>query len=343
MVDIFVSYSHEDEARIKHLVDALEKQGWSVFWDRRIPAGTTWRDHIGRALNEAKCVIVGWSIHSITSKWVIEEADAALHRGVLVPILLDEILPPIGFRSIQAADLVQWQPELNSHDFDQLIKDIRMAIDTKKPTNQTLNLEASTSLDITGNKNVSSELAHKIRTRRIGYPLAGIILALTVVIGFLAYQLWRTDLFTGESSELSGLVFASKVETNGQAIDPNTTFPENITELYAVFRSDMVPAGMKINIDNVIEGAYYSQLKAADKSSISSLGWKWYFNGKLVNEWNEPVKEGVSVWLAYHDYSGKGIFTGKFGPGTYTIVILLGGNPYMSSELTIEPVVEESE
>lgn len=39
MADIFISYAREDKARVKLLLDALEHQGWSIFWDRRIRAG----------------------------------------------------------------------------------------------------------------------------------------------------------------------------------------------------------------------------------------------------------------------------------------------------------------
>ena len=43
MTDIFLSYAREDLERIQPIVDALKEQGWAVFWDRRIPAGQTWR------------------------------------------------------------------------------------------------------------------------------------------------------------------------------------------------------------------------------------------------------------------------------------------------------------
>ncbi len=42
MPDILVSYSHEDEQRVKSIVYHLEQQGWHVFWDRTIPIGKTW-------------------------------------------------------------------------------------------------------------------------------------------------------------------------------------------------------------------------------------------------------------------------------------------------------------
>ena len=55
---------------------ALEARGWSVFWDRRIPWVQTWRSHIGRALENARCVVVAWSEHSINSEvWGVSVND----------------------------------------------------------------------------------------------------------------------------------------------------------------------------------------------------------------------------------------------------------------------------
>lgn len=131
MADIFISYAHEDETRIRELVRALEGQGWSVFWDRRIPAGRTWQNYIGQALSGAKGVIVAWSHHSITSEWVIEEANDAKDRRVLVPVLLETVKPPLGFRGIQAADLTNWKPDDSSASFNQLTQDIAGVIGDK--------------------------------------------------------------------------------------------------------------------------------------------------------------------------------------------------------------------
>jgi hypothetical protein len=105
MADVFVSYAREDEARVAGLVRALQSHGLGVFWDRQIPPGRTWREHIGAQLAGARCVVVAWSKHSIGSDFVAEEADDARQRGALVPVLIDPVLPPLGFRSLQAADL----------------------------------------------------------------------------------------------------------------------------------------------------------------------------------------------------------------------------------------------
>ena len=39
MSDIFLSYSSADRDRVAPIAVALERQGWSVWWDRRILAG----------------------------------------------------------------------------------------------------------------------------------------------------------------------------------------------------------------------------------------------------------------------------------------------------------------
>lgn len=125
MVDIFVSYAREDEDRVRELVSVFEHQGWSVFWDRRIPAGETWRSVIGKALDESLSVVVAWSRFSVTSPWVAEEADDGKRRGVLVPVMLDPVEQPRGFREIQAADLTDWQPGRPSSRLNELCNDIR--------------------------------------------------------------------------------------------------------------------------------------------------------------------------------------------------------------------------
>jgi hypothetical protein len=125
MTDIFISYAREDELRVSPLASALEQKGWSVFWDNRIPAGQTWRSYIGRNLDEARCVIAVWSQHSVNSRWVSEEADEGQKRGILVPVLFDSVDPPMGFRSVQAADLRDWRPDQTSQRFEQLILDIK--------------------------------------------------------------------------------------------------------------------------------------------------------------------------------------------------------------------------
>jgi len=127
MPDIFISYAHEDQERVRLIVQELEKR-WSVFWDRKIPPGKTWEDSIGKALEESPCVLVVWSHSSVQSDWVKEEADVARKRDTLVPLFLDTVEPPMGFRRIHAADLSDWKSNKAHQGFQLLIGAIESKI-----------------------------------------------------------------------------------------------------------------------------------------------------------------------------------------------------------------------
>jgi hypothetical protein len=99
-------------------------RGRSVFWDRRIPAGQTWRSYIGKALVISRSVVVVWSEASISSDWVIEEADHGKQRSVLVPVMKRPVAPPFGFRQIQAADLTGWTRGSHSDEFTAFLEDL---------------------------------------------------------------------------------------------------------------------------------------------------------------------------------------------------------------------------
>ena len=87
MADIFLSYAREDLAKAKLLATALEKQGWSVFWDRTLLAGQYIEEVIEQEIEQASCMIVAWSRVSKKSDWVRGEADIGRKRKILVPIL----------------------------------------------------------------------------------------------------------------------------------------------------------------------------------------------------------------------------------------------------------------
>ena len=115
MTDIFLSYNEKDREAARRLASTLEAVGWTVWWDRRIPAGETWRSVLEDALEEMRCMVVLWSSRSIESEWVYEEASEGRRLGKLIPVLIEAVRPPAGFREIQAADLTGWD---GSRDFD---------------------------------------------------------------------------------------------------------------------------------------------------------------------------------------------------------------------------------
>lgn len=123
-MDIFISYAHQDKPIAAKFARALEHR-WSVFWDPQIPAGRTWRDVIGENLAAANCVLVLWSAAAVSSTWVQDEAEVGKERRILVPAFIEpKVLPPLGFRSIQAADLSGWLGDPDDALFQKLIGDI---------------------------------------------------------------------------------------------------------------------------------------------------------------------------------------------------------------------------
>lgn len=99
MADVFVSYKAEDRRRVKPLVDALEADGLTVWWDAQIYGGSPWRETIETELSAAKCVVVAWSRRSVgpEGEFIRDEAMRAKQRYVYVPICIGKVDPPLGF------------------------------------------------------------------------------------------------------------------------------------------------------------------------------------------------------------------------------------------------------
>ena len=108
VVDVFLSYSKKDGDRITALRDSLESAGLTVWWDHRIPPGESYITWILSRLRASDCVIVLWSSSSITSEWVISEAEEARVRRVLLPVFIDEVVPPPPFNLLNGVQLSNW-------------------------------------------------------------------------------------------------------------------------------------------------------------------------------------------------------------------------------------------
>jgi len=105
LASVFLSYDHEDGSRAAAIASALEKAGHSVWWDRQIHGGAEFQTEIEKAVEEADAVVVLWSERSIRSAWVRDEAAEGRDQNKLIPVLLEPVKPPMGFRQYQAIDL----------------------------------------------------------------------------------------------------------------------------------------------------------------------------------------------------------------------------------------------
>jgi len=127
VTDVFLSYKAEDRARLGPLVDALEAEGFTVWWDADISGGANWQEDIEQHLDGARCVLVAWSKRSIGpgGQFVREEARRAQRRGAYLPVCLDGVEPPLGFGEIQSLSLKGWKGDRAEPQFQAVANVVR--------------------------------------------------------------------------------------------------------------------------------------------------------------------------------------------------------------------------
>lgn len=69
-------------------------------------------------------MVVVWTSRSVEKDWVLEEAQDGRERDILLPVFLEKVRPPRGFRLIQAAELFDWDGSDDSPAFQALLNDI---------------------------------------------------------------------------------------------------------------------------------------------------------------------------------------------------------------------------
>lgn len=125
MAEVFLSYTPEDQGAAAAVVRGLESVGVSVWWDHTIPPGRAWDDVIVEAIDAAGVAIVIWSHHALASDTVKEEAQVALADQKYLPVVLDDVVPPMGFRRVQACNLAGWDGDPAALAFQSLVQAVR--------------------------------------------------------------------------------------------------------------------------------------------------------------------------------------------------------------------------
>ena len=136
MPDVFISYRSDDRGIVEDIVAGLNAEGLTVWWDQGIPPSAQWREMIERRLRDAKCAVVVWSHNSIDrtrGKWVIQEAEEADRRNILVPIVIDDVAAPIGLRHRQAGDLVDWRGDRQDPRWRAFVASVRAVLEGRQP------------------------------------------------------------------------------------------------------------------------------------------------------------------------------------------------------------------
>lgn len=109
MAQVFLSYDREDGAKARVIAQALERAGHFVWFDLHIKGGAEYGKVIEQALEASDAVVVLWSANSVDSAWVRDEAAAGRDKACLIPVLLEPVNPPMGFRQYQSLDFTGWK------------------------------------------------------------------------------------------------------------------------------------------------------------------------------------------------------------------------------------------
>ena len=144
---------------------------------------------------------------------------------------------------------------------------------------------------------------------------------------------------TRETITVSGVAFASQIEADGRAVDPGVEFIPGVNRLYAVFKADKLPRGLEVNVDQPEEHSYYAFLRPSSDSPLASFGWRWFYQGQLVVEFEPDIRRGL-FWLERSDQAEAAIFGGDIavtgmGSGDYVVEFTTGGNTLFSESFTI--------
>ncbi len=125
MSNIFISYKREQRDWVRQLVTLLESYGLTVWWDPKIEVGEEYFKVINKIIADVDCIVVIWSHDSVDSPWVISEASIGMERNNMIPILLDDVSPPIPFNILQSANLVNWNGEKEHEGIKHLLTSIQ--------------------------------------------------------------------------------------------------------------------------------------------------------------------------------------------------------------------------
>lgn len=147
MPDVFISYNREDRDRAGVIANALEADGFSVWWDAALRAGETYDEVTEQNLRQAGAVVVLWSKRSSNSKWVRAEATVGERSSTLVPALIEDCERPIRFELVQTADLRHWRGDRNDPHWRAFMQDVRTAISKRSARQQPAPAQAMTSQD----------------------------------------------------------------------------------------------------------------------------------------------------------------------------------------------------
>jgi hypothetical protein len=242
MNDIFVSYKKQDADRVRVLVRALEKKGFSVWWDRTIPPGSTWAQVIEQAIDGCRVVMVVWSDLSSTSDWVHKEARRGESRQILVPVLIDDVEIPFEFEHIQGARLVGWDGSEESEEFRQLVRRVEETVEASPDA-------SDRAAEAEERERRRTSARRSLLARRAGAALGWV--AFAGVFGVEAMRPASSASLRLRNLELTGIRFTVPAGGDGVAVGAASGGARNAAGAILVFEDLPVREIAAFGLDNV--------------------------------------------------------------------------------------------
>jgi len=294
LADVFLSYVSEDRGAAEKISHGLEVAGFSVWWDRHIPGGVDFTKEIDRQLDTAKVVIVLWSRTSVDSDWVRDEAQQAREQKKLIPIRLDNVQPPLGFRQVQSLDLGGWKGDSNASGFASLVDSARRLLD-----------RPSTGASVAITPPVTPKYARwgvpKTRWLAAAAIMAIVIAAVVVALRF------GLGSAASPSDAASGRIEIGKFESLAQGED-TARFTKGLTDairrVFAVndIKTVVPSAGTVANVGNVPASAEFSLRGTVDRDSGQYVVAADILHRDGLVLWSKTIRQGFATVPQFQEH-----------------------------------------
>lgn len=233
MSHIFISYASDDRERVLPLVEALEDDGFTVWWDRAINPGPSFDREIERAVDSADCMIVLWSSRSIESEWVRSEVEEGVRKNILIPAMIEPVMPPLAYRRRQAADLSDWNGE-RTGEYQKLLNGVRAVISNGAAP------DSDPAAETLLKPQPSQQRRRRTRVPIAAAGAAAVISAVTAGLGVWALSGRTPESLPAANGEVAHLEFALPAETSivGNTRNPLTITPDGRTIVFGAQSSN---------------------------------------------------------------------------------------------------------
>jgi hypothetical protein len=109
MTDLYITYSIRERYWVSKLVESLESEGYSVWWDHAVIPGANVRTDSQLALSQSDLALVIWSETAVDDHWVLVDCEQANQKQTLASIKVQDCEIPVTYKSLELTDLKDWK------------------------------------------------------------------------------------------------------------------------------------------------------------------------------------------------------------------------------------------